>query len=100
MFHIEYINELLILSMILSSITCTFIQKTKCFIPSSKLVIIYSLIVNIVLGILFCNTFTDLTIKDALWIGLFTFLGANSIYKTLVGKIKTHTELRNSRLSK
>ena len=97
MFHIEYINELLILSMILSSITCTFIQKTKVLIPNSKLVIIYSLIVNIVLSILFCRTFTDLAIKDTLWIGLFTFLGANSIYKTLEGKLKTHTELRSSK---
>jgi len=97
MFHIEYINELLVLSMILSSINCTFIQKTKSLIPNSKLVIIYSLIVNIVLSIFFCRTFTDLSIKDILWIGLFTFLGANSIYKTLEGKLKTHTELRSSK---
>jgi len=97
MFHIEYINELLVLSMILSSINCTFIQKTKSLIPNSKLVIIYSLIVNIVLSIFFCRTFTDLSIKNILWIGLFTFLGANSIYKTLEGKLKTHTELRSSK---
>ena len=97
MFHIEYINELLLISMILSSITCTFIQKTKILIPNSKLVIVYSLIVNIVLGILFCHTFTDLTIKDTLWISLFTFLGSNSIYKTLEGKLKTHRELRSSK---
>lgn len=97
MFHIEHINELLIISMVLSSIICTFIQKTKSLIPNSKLVIIYSLIVNIILSILFCRTFTDLTIKDTIWIGLFTFLGSNSIYRTFEGKLKTHTELRSSK---
>ena len=97
MFHIEYINELLIISIVISTITCLFIQKTKSLLPNSKSIIVYSIIVNIIFSILFCKTFTDLKIKDILWIGLFAFLGANSIYKTLEGKISTYTELRSSK---
>ena len=100
MFHIEYIKELLLLSILLSTISCTFIQKTKVFLPNSKTVIIYSFILNIGFGILFCMTFTDMDIIDSLWIGLFTFLGANSIYKTLEGRLSSYTEVRNNRLSK
>lgn len=100
MFHIEYINQLLVISIILSSITCTLVQKTKALLPNSKSVIIYSLIVNIVIGILFCLTFTDISIKDSIWIGLFTFLGANSIYRTLEGKISSYTDIRNNKSSK
>ena len=99
MFRIEYINQLLIISIIISSITCTFIQKTKILLPNSKIIIIYSALINIIISILFCKTFTDLNIKDAIWIGLFSFLNANSIYKTLEGKISSYTEIK-SKISK
>lgn len=93
MFHIEYIRQLLLISIVLSSITCTFIQKTKVLLPKRKYIIVYSFIVNIIIGILFCKTFTDLNIVDSIWIGLFTFLGANSIYKMLKGKILSYNEI-------
>jgi len=97
MFHIEYLQELLIIAIVLSTITCAIIQKTKFIFKSSKFIIIYSFIINIVVGIIFCLTFTDIDIPTSLWIGLFSFLGADSIYKTLEGKISSYTDILNRR---
>lgn len=93
MLNIDYLRQLLIISMALSIITCTFIQKTKFLFKSSKWISFYSVIVNLVIGIIFCITFTNISFPDSLWIGLFSFLGADSIYKTLEGKLSSYTEI-------
>lgn len=95
MFHIEYLQELLIISIALSTITCAIIQKTKFIFNSSKFIILYSLIINLVIGIIFCLTFTDINLPTSLWIGLFGFLGADSIYKSLEGKISSYSDILN-----
>ena len=82
MLKIEYLQELLIISIVLSTITCTFIQKTKSIFKSSKYLSVYSLIINIIVGIVFCKTFTNLTLPNSLWVGFFSFIGADTIYKT------------------
>ena len=97
MFHIEYLQELLVIAIVLSTITCVIIQKTKFIFKSSKFIIIYSFIINLVVGIVFCLTFTDIDLPTSLWIGLFSFLGADSIYKTLEGKISSYTDILNRR---
>ena len=93
MFNLEYLKQALIISIALSSITCTLIQKTKGLFKSSKYIVLYSLFVNIVISILFCKTFTNIDLPNSLWIGLFSFLGADSIYKTLEGKISSYTDI-------
>ena len=93
MFNIDYLKQLLIISIALSAITCTLIQKTKGFLKSSKFITIYSLIINIITGILFCLTFTSITLPNSLWIGFFSFLGADSIYKSLEGKISSYSDI-------
>ncbi len=93
MFNFEYLKVTLLIAVALSSITCTFVQKTKIFIKSSKFIALYSLIVNLVFSIIFCKTFTNIDLPNSLWIGLFSFLGADSIYKTLEGKLSSYTEL-------
>lgn len=95
MFHIEYLQEFLIIGIALSTITCAIIQKTKIMFKSSKFIVIYSFIINLVIGIIFCLTFTDITLPTSLWIGLFSFLGADSIYKSLEGKISSYTDILN-----
>lgn len=95
MFHIEYLQELLIIGVALSAITCTIIQKTKSLFKSSKFIILYSFIINMIVGIVFSLTFTDVTLPTSLWIGLFSFLGADSIYKTLEGKISSYSDILN-----
>ena len=43
MLKIEYLQELLVIAIVLSVITCSFLQKTKRIVPSPKLIPIYSL---------------------------------------------------------
>ena len=100
MLNIDYLRQLLIISMALSIITCTFIQKTKFLFKSSKWISFYSVIVNLVIGIIFCITFTNISFPDSLWIGLFSFLGADSIYKTLEGKLSSYTEIVEDKMVK
>ncbi len=95
MLKLEYLQELLVIAIALSTITCAFIQKTKCCFKSSKYLCSYSFIVNMLVGIIFCITFTDITFPTSLWVGLFSFLGADTIYKTLEGKLSSHTEIIN-----
>ena len=93
MFNIDYLKTALIISIVLSSITCTLIQKTKGFFKSSNYITIYSLVVNMIISLLFCKTFTNIDLPNSLWIGLFSFLGADSIYKSLEGKISSYSDL-------
>jgi hypothetical protein len=93
MFHIEYLQELLVIAISLSTITCALVQKTKVIFTNSKYIIFYSLFINLSIGVIFCLTFTDITLPTSLWIGLFSFIGADSIYKTLEGKINSYTDL-------
>ncbi|MBQ2640047.1 MAG: hypothetical protein IJF92_04760 [Bacilli bacterium] len=93
MLKIEYLQELLLVSIILSTISCTFVQKTKILFKNSKYLNLYSFIINILLSILFCYNFTSIGLISSIWVGLFSYLGADSIYKTLEGKIPSHNDL-------
>ncbi len=93
--NFEIIQKLLFVSTIISAFSCTFIQKTKVLLPKKKYLIQYSLIINIIFGSAFCYSFTNIKLPASLWVGLFSFIGADSIYKTFEGKISTYTSLRN-----
>ena len=93
MLDINYLKELLIISIALSAITCTLIRKTKGFLKSSKFITLYSFIINMGIGILFCLSFTKIVFPNYLWIGFFSFLGADSIYKSLEGKISSYSDI-------
>lgn len=87
------LQKLLVISIACSSVTVVIIQKTKLFFKSSNYVTIYSIIINIVVGFLFSQTFSDIDYIKSLWVGLFSFLGADTLYKTLEGKLSTYTDL-------
>ena len=93
MFKLEYLKLLLSISITLSTITCTIVQKTKILFKNSKYISIYSFIINIVFGILFCMSFTTIKFPISLWVGLFSYVGSDSIYKSLEGKISSHKDL-------
>ena len=93
MLDLEYLQRMLIIAIALSTITCAFIQKTKKLFKTSKYLSLYSFIVNLSIGIIFCITFTDIKLPTRLWVGLSSFLGADTIYKSLEGKITPHREL-------
>lgn len=93
MIDLDLIEQMLIVAMTLSTFTCAFIQKTKAKFKSSDCLCFYSFFLNIGFGILFCYRFSSITFPDSLWVGLFSFLGADSIYKSLEGKLASHKEI-------
>ncbi len=93
MLNIELLQKLLIISIIMSTITCAFVQKSKKYFPCSSCLAIYSLIINIIIGILFCITFTNIEFPESLWVGLFSFLGADTIYKSLEGNLSSYSQI-------
>ena len=95
MLKLTYLQELLVIAIALSTITCAFIQKTKIHFKTSKYICLYSFLVNVSIGIVFCMTFTDINFPTSLWIGLFSFLGADTIYKSLEGKLSSHSDIIN-----
>ncbi len=97
MIKINFLKEIIIISTIISTITCATIQKTKIFFKNSKYIQAFSLTLNIIIGILFCNTFTKVTFPNSLWVGFLSFIGADSIYKKFEGKLSSHSELRKKK---
>ena len=95
MFDFDYFKSLLLISIFLSTINCIFIQKTKSLFKNSKIIIYYSLIVNIVVGIFFAQSFTAIKFPNSIWLGLFSFIGADSIFKSLEGKISSYSDIIN-----
>ena len=83
------LQKLLIIATACSSITVIFIQKTKKFCKSSYCITTYGLFVNF----FFSQTFSDIDYVKSVWVGLFSFLGADTIYKNLEGKIASYKEL-------
>lgn len=93
MLNITMLQQMLIIAIAMSSISCAFIQKTKKYLKNSKYIIIYSFIINIIFSIIFCMTFTNVPFPESLWIGLFSFIGADTLYKTLEKKLTSYTDL-------
>lgn len=93
MLNLEFLQQLLVISITLSAITCAVVQKTKRCFKTSKFLCLYSFIINMLIGIIFCYTFTDITLPTSLWIGFFSFIGADTIYKSLEGKLASHSDL-------
>ena len=99
MLDLTLLKNLLIIAICCSTITVAFIQKTKKFLPNSKLIVFYSLIVNIIFAYFFCLTFTTVDYLKSIWVGLFSFLGADTLYVTLEGKLAPYTEIINDNFS-
>ena len=88
------IQQMLFISVVLSTISCAFVQKTKSLFKTTKYLIIYSLIINLLFSIIFCYSFTNIKLPSCLWVGLFAFIGADTLYKTLEGKLSSHSNIR------
>lgn len=93
MLKLNLLQQMLVVSIALSTITCAFIQKTKRKFKCSNCLCIYSFFVNMICGIFFCITFTSINFPESLWVGLFSFIGADTIYKSLEGKLASHSSL-------
>lgn len=95
--NIDLLKELLIIAIVLSVVTMAFIQKTKGIFKTSKFIELYSAIVNVIFAIVFCISFTEVSIINSLWVGLFSFLGADTLYKTLEGKLASFSDILNKK---
>lgn len=93
MLKLDLLKQMLVVAIALSTISCAFVQKTKRYFPCSGCLCLYNLFVNIVIGILFCSSFSNIDFPMSLWVGLFSFLGADTIYKTLEGKIPSYKDI-------
>lgn len=87
-FQFELLLNVLWIAAICQILTLVTTQKFKSLkmVRQSWQVIAFNFILNMVLSILFCLTFTNLTILSSLWVGFFSFIGADTIYKTLEDK--------------
>ena len=89
MINIEINKKLLIISVASSVNTTTLEQKIKesFNFKKSSLIIIVSFVVSMIFGTLFALTFSEAELKEALWVGLFSFVGADALYKAFEDKI-------------
>lgn len=87
--ELELIKQLLIIAIGASIISTATIQKIKEQLKSKLWLYFTSLVVSIGLGILFAICFSEVSIISSVWVGLFTWIGADSIYKAFEDKIFT-----------
>jgi len=98
MLDIKLLQELLIMAIAVSVIAVAFIQKTKGMLKKSKWINPYSFIVNMILGLIFCVSFTETSIINSLWVGLFSYIGADTLYKSLEGKLSPFKEITGKKV--
>lgn len=86
---IELIKALLLIAVSSSIISASFVQKIKTvsLIKSSECLIYISFLISMSFGILFTLSFTDYKLIDSIWVGLFSFIGADSLYKAFEDKL-------------
>ncbi len=91
--NIDLLEQLLVIAMALSVITCALMQKIKGLYKTNKHIGLHSFIINVLGSIAFCITFTNVDIINSLWVGLFAFVGADSIYKALDSKLQSYSDI-------
>jgi NAD/NADP transhydrogenase beta subunit len=89
MLKFELIKNVLIVGIGAGIITTALVQKIKEGLKTKKYLILISFIVSMIIGTLFAKYFSDLSIVYCLWAGLFSFIGADILYKTFEDKIFT-----------
>lgn len=84
-FFPELLVDLLIVSVVFSTILMMLIQKVKSvsFIKKSWQVWLLNLLFSFAIGIPFGIMFYDLDVREGVWVGLFSFVGASGIYEAL-----------------
>ncbi len=87
-FNFELLLNILWIATICQVLALVTTQKFKSLrlVRKSWQVILFNFTLNMILSISFCLTFTNLTILSSLWVGFFSFIGADTIYKTLEEK--------------
>lgn len=87
MLDFNLIKNILIVAIGSSIITTAVVQKIKESLNSKKYIGYISLGVSMVIGTLFAICFSDLSMVNALWVGIISWIGADAIYKSFEDKI-------------
>lgn len=82
----ELLFDMLYISALASIISSQLIQKVKqTFNFGSKFNKILSIIISFIVGICYALSFYTSNLSYAIWIGLFTLIGAEGLYKAFNG---------------
>lgn len=81
----EHLIELISISATMSVIIMSIIQQAKDskYITNKGCILLLNFILSFIFGTPFVIYFNKLTILDALWVSIFSFFGAPSLYTTL-----------------
>ena len=87
--NIDLIKMLLVIACASSILSTAFVQKIKTasIIKCNSCLLYISFFVSMLFGVVFTLSFTKYDILESLWVGLFSFLGADSLYKAFEDKI-------------
>ena len=94
--NLDLIKQIIAIAMASSIISTATIQKVKVALKNKTLLYLLALVISVAIGILFALSFSDLNIKDAIWVGLITWVGADAIYQAFEDKIFTSFSDMNS----
>ena len=96
--NIELIKMLLVIACASSILSTAFVQKIKTasIIKCNSCLLYISFFISMLFGIIFTLSFTKYSLIESLWVGLFSFLGADSLYKVFEDKIfSSYSKLQN-----
>lgn len=84
----DLLKELLLVSITASILITNVVQKIKeSCIKTSCGCIVASFLVSITLGTMFAYTFANINFINSIWVGIFSFIGADVLYKTFEDKL-------------
>lgn len=84
----------LTVAILASAITIPAIQRVKGWMPTDKMVELISVLLSFAIGFGVAMYYANYTLIDGLIVGLFSIIGAESIYKLLGDKLKKFTEIK------
>lgn len=87
MLDFDLLKNILIIAIGSSIITTATIQKIKEASATKKYLFLISFGVSMLIGTLFALCFSDVSLANALWVGLISWIGADTIYKAFEDKI-------------
>lgn len=99
MLDLDLLKNILIIAIASGVVTTALVQKIKESInfKKSNYLVIVSFVTSVLLGTLFSLTFSDISLINSLWVGLFSFIGADTLYKLFEDKVfKPFSEIYKS----
>lgn len=94
--NLELLKQVLIVGISASIFSTATIQKIKEQLKSKKWLFFISLVISIGIGIFFTLSFTELKVINAIWVGITTWVGSDTIYRAFEDKIfKKFSDINN-----